>query len=622
MATLGESGLSAVTLFIAINLWLVAVLTFDHNGLMSITDLGLAPLLPLAFYGALAALLVGFALLLRRQKPNVILVLGHYLMLIAIWHATPSLLYGTPRYPFTYKHIGISAYIQQYGSIDPNIDAYFNWPGFFTLSAFASDLSGLNTPYVEAIYAPILMNIFIVAGLLVLLHGLTRDPRVIWLSAWVYLVANWVGQDYFAPQSFAYALHLMVLGVFVTYFSGRGWRRVRGFAATPVGTTAVSITETDDGCKKVGADPGTVVATPWERSGLLLFIIVGFAAVVASHQLTPFMTIASIAALIVLGLGKARLTLVLMVGLLLAWLTYMAQTYFAGHLGSLLASVGRLLENMTIASEVLAPTAAGDLSPQRLLVLDLRQWLTLLVGGLAVIGFVRRSRGRSIEWVPLVLMIVPAAMVALQPYGGEIIMRIYLFSVPLLAYFVARAFFPTSTVVPARGVSIALIAATAVMAAGMTFAYYGNESMNYVAEDEIVVLEELYAHAEVGSLIVTQTNNAPTKHSRYDEFSYLTLVDLVGPLDTARDMPSPTGLARAITDVGGPRSYLLLTRSQEANARLFGFLPGVDWVEFRRELESSQSFETVFANAGGAIFRALELDPGGDPHVSEPEEPR
>ena len=568
-----------ILLFLAANLWAVAIFTFDRDTLLGMTDLGLAPLLPWAFYAAIASLLVGFALLLRSAQPPVALVVLYYATLIAVWHATPAILYATPRYPFTYKHIGISAYIQQYGSLDPNIDAYFNWPGFFALSAFASDISGLSTPFAEAIFAPILMNVFIVAGVVVLLHAFTNDKRVIWLGAWLYLLANWVGQDYFAPQAFAYALHLMILGVYVAWFVRRSW-------ASPAPTAA---------------------STPWLRSAMLVFIVVAFAAVVASHQLTPFMTIASVGALIVIGLGRARLTLLVMVGLLLAWFSYMAQTYFAGHLGSLLSSVGRLLENFTIASQVLAPTDAASLSAERLLVLDVRQWLTLLVAALAAVGWLRRVRGRHREWVPVVLMLVPAAMVALQPYGGEIIMRIFLFSVPVLAYFAARAFFPARTALPARGVTVGIILATTSLAAGMTVAYFGNESMNYVAPDELQVLDELYTQAVAGSLIVTQTDNAPIKHRRYQEFVYSDLSNAVADLSYAGDAEELDSLARALTDNDYEETYLLFTRSQGANARLFGRLTAVDWDTLRADLDASPGFETLYANDGGSIYRVVSV---------------
>ena len=43
------------------------------------------------------------------------LLAGHVVALVAILHATPSILYGTLRYAWAYKHVGIVDYIQRHG---------------------------------------------------------------------------------------------------------------------------------------------------------------------------------------------------------------------------------------------------------------------------------------------------------------------------------------------------------------------------------------------------------------------------------------------------------------------------------------------------------------------------
>jgi hypothetical protein len=50
-------------------------------------------------------------------------------------------------------------------------------------------------------------------ALVFLFGGLTRDRRLVWLSCWIFYIANWVGQDYFSPQAFAYLQYLLLLGI-------------------------------------------------------------------------------------------------------------------------------------------------------------------------------------------------------------------------------------------------------------------------------------------------------------------------------------------------------------------------------------------------------------------------
>ena len=83
--------------------------------------------------GALLLLVGGFlASLYRNQREW---VLGFYLVTyIALIHATPAVLYGTLRYSWAYKHVGIVDYILRTGTVDPTIGVggiYHNWPGFF-----------------------------------------------------------------------------------------------------------------------------------------------------------------------------------------------------------------------------------------------------------------------------------------------------------------------------------------------------------------------------------------------------------------------------------------------------------------------------------------------------------
>src|SRR5581483_9348838 len=105
--------------------------------------------------------------------------------LIAFVHATPTLVYGTLRYSWAWKHVGIVDYIARHGGIDPAIrflSVYHNWPGFFALNALMGKVAGLPDVLTIAVWGPVIFNVLFLGALLFLFTGLTRDRRVIWGS--------------------------------------------------------------------------------------------------------------------------------------------------------------------------------------------------------------------------------------------------------------------------------------------------------------------------------------------------------------------------------------------------------------------------------------------------------
>ncbi|MBX3143719.1 MAG: hypothetical protein KF813_08185 [Trueperaceae bacterium] len=566
--------LAVALLFGAANLWGMSLVYFDRDTLASIGDLGLSPLLPWTFYASLGLLMVGFALTLRSPKRNALLAALHVLMLIGVLHATPAILYETPRYPFSYKHIGVASYVQEHGTVDPMIDAYFNWPGFFALTAFVSETAGVESAYDMAVWAPVAMNVLLAIGVLAVMYSLGATSAGAWLGVWIFLLANWVGQDYFAPQAFGYYLHLVMVSIYVAVFGIR----------TPASQMRL---------------------TGRARALVLLLLTLCFAAVVAAHQLTPFMTLTAVIAMLVLGRARAPMLSIVMASLLLLWFAFSAHTYFAGHLGSLAAQVGRLLDNLSVASELIAVGASGLVSDERSLVLSFRQWLALFVLVLAAAGGVRLLLRRSVPWTGVLLALLPGGLVALQSYGGEILLRVYMFALPFLAYFAAAAFVPRLGMTPRRGSAALMTISTVLLAGGMVFAYYGNESMNYIDRSEVEALDALYDTAPRGATVVNQTDNAPIRHRRYEQFEYTHLQALLetgAPIETDLQ-PDAAAALDTLDGLPAEHVYVLLSRSQAANAKLFGRLPGVDWEELRTLLETSEEYEAVFESPSSVLFR-------------------
>jgi len=180
---------------------------------------GLVSLFTAATVGGLLLLVGGFLASLYRNKRE--WVLGLYLITyIALIHGTPAVLYGTLRYSWAYKHVGIVDYILRTGTVDPTIgvgEIYHNWPGFFAASALLTSLAGSPDALRIATWAPVVFNLMNLVVLRYVYRGLTRSKRLIWLALFFFFIINWVGQDYFSPQAMAYVLYLACIGLLAVW---------------------------------------------------------------------------------------------------------------------------------------------------------------------------------------------------------------------------------------------------------------------------------------------------------------------------------------------------------------------------------------------------------------------
>src|SRR5207244_3741989 len=76
--------------------------------------------------------------------------------LVAILHATPAILYGTLRYSWAWKHVGVIDFISHHGiefHLGGVLGAYQGWPGFFALNSFLTSASGQGSALSYASWA-------------------------------------------------------------------------------------------------------------------------------------------------------------------------------------------------------------------------------------------------------------------------------------------------------------------------------------------------------------------------------------------------------------------------------------------------------------------------------------
>ena len=115
-----------------------------------------------------------------------------------------------------WKHVGVIDYIATNGihfNLVGELGVYQGWPGFFALNAVLTSASGLHTALSYAPWVLLLNDLLWLGPVILIARAFTSDQRLIWTTAWLFELGNWVGQDYFSPQAFAFFLYLTVIAV-------------------------------------------------------------------------------------------------------------------------------------------------------------------------------------------------------------------------------------------------------------------------------------------------------------------------------------------------------------------------------------------------------------------------
>lgn len=562
-------------------------------------DLGLVSVLPASVFAALVILVISFCLVLSQERINTPVVLLHLVVLIFILYGTTTLVEQAPRFQSTWKHIGVTDYILRTGQINPRIDAYFNWPVFFILSGLITEVGGFQSMVSFVGWAPVFLNLIYLGGLYILLGAGTVDKRLVWLGIWFFYLTNWVGQDYFSPQGFNFFLFIVIIGIVLKWFKAMivepdpiPWERFlfRNGALSRLANRIYSwLTPVQS--------PSTP-STPAQRVGLVAIVLILFTVVASSHQLTPFFTLGAIMALVVFNRCSLRGLPVLLGVILVTWLSYMAVTYMAGHFAHVTGHVGEV--GTSVGANV---TKRLQGSPDHMVVIYIRLVMTVAIWGLAVLGGIRRLRSGRWDITYALLAFAPFPVMALQSYGGEMVLRVYLFALPFMVFFAAAFFFPVPWIKTSWRTVIMMVLVSLGLLAGFVFSRYGNERMDYMTVEEEAALSYLYEIAEPRSLLVAATPNLPWKFAGYGEQRYkvLTKEVLSGDVDA---------IVAAIQKEKHTQAYLILTRSQEAHAELFYSVKPADWGKLLIKLTESGKFVNVFSNEASDIYLLVEKKSG------------
>lgn len=561
-----------VALAASVALWWTSIGGID---LRAMDDTGLVSVLPVRTLIAFALLTASFSVALVRGGRRPVLI-AHVVALVVMLFGTTSFTGEALRGAVVWRHLGVTDALLRMGQPDPAIDAYFNWPGFFMLLSFVQSFAGEESITLLAQWAPVGFNLMYLAPLVLILRSVTTDRRVMWLSCWVFLLGNWLNQDYLAPQALGLFLYLVLVAIVLRHLG-----------------------------------PPESQDRPVARSSApVLVAVLVYTAIVASHQLTPFVALLAVSALVVTRLCSVRWLPVLMAILAVAWLLFMAVAYLKGHAAALTSQVGSV---SGAVGQNVGERVKG--TPGHLLVVKVRLLFTAGLWGLAALGGLRLRRNGTLDTRVALLAMAPFPLLIAQPYGGEMLLRVHLFSLPFVAFLAAAALLPAGSQArwstrssylgtplhvrehTHRGGSPVLACALLLVMAGCLVSRYGNERMDQFTAQEVTAVDRLYDIVPPGGLLVAMSGNLPWRDRGYEQYDYLTTIHL------ARTTPAPEladALELAMRD--RPASAVILSRSQRASIELLGSLPPAVTDEVESHIETSDAFRLAYANGDARIF--------------------
>ncbi|MCH6471076.1 hypothetical protein [Sinomonas terrae] len=551
----------------------------------SIGALGLISALPPSYFLALGLALVGFVATVALHKARPALLALQVLVLIVVLQGADSIIHELPRLEASYRHLGIADYIAQSGQLDPRLDAYFNWPGFFALLAMLSGSTGARDLTSVATWAPVGVNILMMVPLLALATRMTSNWRHAWVSVWMFYLASWVGQDYLSPQAFAFLLMVILLACVLTVFGGWAWPVTKHRLLARLSRIVTVLDPAIRLRSRAGLPRGDLVVL---GVGCTLFIV----AMTAAHQLTPFAVVPVLAAFLLTGRLRLKMLTLLAIVVPIVWLAVIAAPYTVGHIDSLIGSLGEL--GQTTSKAVTGRIAGSD---EHLFVVNTRLAETALVLILGSIG-AAVARGRRVSWLTAALGAgTPVVLYVVQPYGGELLLRLYMYGLPFAASLMVVPLMRknASALGWIRGLGLLLL--SAVLAMTTIVSRYGNDLVENFTPDEINVVNRLYQVAPPGSVLVEAVHNTPWRSKDYASYDYETLLSAKAQATASR---LTCGTVEWLGRSAG--AYLIVTKSQVDEAEMLGIGPQGDVNAFLSTCGTKPSWSLVYQNAGGVIY--------------------
>lgn len=466
-----------------------------------------------------------------------------------------------PVYAWTYKHIGVIEYIASTGQATPaNVDIYSGWPGFFAAFAWMQTAAGI--PMMEvAQWFPLIIDFATAVAVYAIARAIPMSRTAALSATLIATIINWVGQDYFSPQAISFVLALAIIALLL-----HGRRRpIYAWATLPL-----------------------------------------FAAITLSHQLTPFWLV-----LITLALGVAGATRPRWIGLLYG---VISGVYVLLHRGSLAGqSVVNTTGPLETATNTASTVASGSL--EQLVTALAARGVALSVYGLCAIALIVAWRRGGQRWrvarIGGILTFAPILLLTVQSYGGEGILRAYLYGVPGAAILLAPlALSALWSVRPALR-AIALVIVSALVVASL-HAIYGAWRTQVISSGSVAVTKYALEHIPDNSYLLSPESASPARvsgdyvaHSQKDPYFDVGMDTWAGwPGSTFHGTKWLTQLEQGLGGTGRP-VYILYTDEMEASSEFIGTYPVGALDRFRDTVLADPDWKLVYGSGDNLLFELV-----------------
>ncbi len=437
-----------ISLTLTVSALLLWAYSLIHAKLINIDDWGLYHVLPLTYFIALGCLTIASSILwFLRESHNKLLFFQTCVLITFIW-STPLIIGGTlvgTRY--IYASNTLTEYIVRYGHLDPISQWYHNWPGLNLLETVLFQISGFITADKAIVIFPFVIQFILLIPVYFLFRTVINGNQV-WAAIWLVYYFNWTGQTIYSPQGITYILFLTFIGFLNCTHNNTVSSRIQH--------------------------------------------VVYFVALVITHLLTAIASLFIMLTTISFTKEKKQglSILILSTIILITWSTYQTTEFFNNSITSFLEHVFKFdfIQNTSLTSGV-----KGSIGHQ--VTALIRVLFTTILGIIGITGSFLSIKRRDLQ--DRFFVAILAGVVLMLPFGFyqyEFIERIFLFMLPVLAFFGIK-FLRTKIL------GIILIMILIVSIPFSVIAFYGNQAIDNVSINQRAYWNFLRDKTVSGSLL-------------------------------------------------------------------------------------------------------------------------
>jgi len=546
---------------------------------------------------------------LKRASPRTTVMIPLLVALALILHGTLPATESVPRFSSAYVVAGFSQYIGQTGHALPRLDVRMSWPALFAAAGMAARGMGVSTVWFLK-WCPFVLNLALLVPLKSIANTCLRTSRARWAALAIFMASNWIDQDYFSPQGINLFLFLAAIAIVIrvfaiggypprpvqTFLRSRTWRRIKELTVRALQLPYCV----------VGYEQPEQTTTVRHRLAMLTVLVTILTTSAVTHQITPAALCLVFFALSVTGRTNLRMLWVLMAVLVWAWLSWEAHTFWSNHLSKVFGSAGQVGSTIdtAVAARLQGTTLARSLVEQGRVVAAVVTWIGALSGSWAL-----WRRGRTM-WSMMIVAVAPIAVAGAVSYGGEVALRILLFSLAPAAVLTASLidYQPLR-----RGSALFCLGIAVTLLALFPLDRYGNEMFEAITPGELAAATWIHAHVPGGAWVYIADRDEPLYYTNPGSYKLLEFGGLL----------SLTGheLAQHLPNTRVP-TYIYLTRAQANYGSDYLGYPTAWLSDFKSQLLKTGYVHVVYRNSTAVVMRIEKAPPSRHPPTIVRRHPR